>query len=71
MTKDECEFVVYMIHAYANKRGKTPSEVYALLKETGCLTNFLVPCYDVLHTQGTYFVVGDIEEYLKNRGAAA
>lgn len=67
MTKDEFEFLVYMIHACANKWGKSPTEVYSLLKEKKVLTKYLLPHYDVLYTQGTDFVVADIEEYLENR----
>ncbi len=71
MTKDIFEFLVYMIHACANKWGKTPTEVYNLLKENKALTNYLIPHYDVLHTQGTNFVVADIEEFLANREKTA
>lgn len=40
------------------------------MKESGCLDEYLVPNYDVLHTQSTDYVVHDISEYLKNRGVA-
>ena len=67
MTQDEFEFLVYMIHACANKWDKSPTEVYNLLKEKNVLTKYLIPHYNVLHPQGTEFVVADIEEYLENR----
>ena len=38
------------------------------MKESGCLDEYLIPNYDVLHTQSTDYVVRDISEYLKNRG---
>ena len=71
MTKEVFEFVVYMIHACAQKWGQSPSVVYKRMQNTGCIDDYLVPHYDVLHTQGTSFVVEDIEEYLKMRGDAA
>lgn len=66
MDKDTFSFVVYMIHACADRWHKTPSEVYQTIKQSGCLDDYLVPYYDILHTQSTNFVVQDIREYLEN-----
>lgn len=68
MNKDEMEFVVYMIHACSAKWNKSPSEIYRLMKETGCISDYLVPHYEVLSTMGTPYLVDDIEGYLKLRG---
>lgn len=68
--QESFEFVVYMIHACANKWNRLPSVVYKILKDSGCIQKFLVPNYDILHTQGTDFVVSDIEEYLNVRKVA-
>ncbi len=68
MNKESFSFVVYMIHACANKWGMMPSEVYHKLQSTGCIGKYLVPYYDVLHTQATGYIVDDIKEYLKVRG---
>ena len=70
MNKDSFSFVIYMIHACADRWHKYPSEVYKTLQESGCIDHYLVPHYDILHTQGTNFVVEDIEEYLGARGVA-
>ena len=64
MDKEVFEFVIYMIHACANKWGKSPSVVYKTLKDKNCIDNYLVPHYEILHTQSTDFVVQDIEEYI-------
>ena len=37
------------------------------IKKSGCLDEYLIPFYDVLHTQSTDYVVHDIGEYLKGR----
>ena len=42
MNKDSMEFVVYMIHYYANKRHVSPADVYKKLKESGCIMKYLV-----------------------------
>ncbi|MBR4164533.1 MAG: DUF3791 domain-containing protein [Solobacterium sp.] len=68
MNKESFSFVVYMIHACANKWHKMPSDIYKLLQKTGCIDHYLVPHYDILHTQGTDYIVEDIKEYLQIRG---
>ena len=68
MNRESFSFVIYMIHACANRWSKVPSEVYKLLQKTGCIDNYLVPHYDILHTQGTDYIVDDIKEYLGIRG---
>lgn len=68
MNKDSFSFVIYMIHACANKWNMPPSEVYRRLQSVGCIDRYLEPHYDILHTQGTGYIVNDIQEYLKVRG---
>ena len=45
-----------------------PSEVYQKLQSVGCIQCYLVPHYDILHTQGTGYIVDDIKRYLEVRG---
>ncbi|MDY6282552.1 MAG: DUF3791 domain-containing protein [Erysipelotrichaceae bacterium] len=71
MDEDSFSFAVYMIHACADRWNTTPSKVYEAMSKSGCLDDYIVPYYDVLHTQSTDYVVHDIGEYLKNRGVTA
>ncbi|MBR5970568.1 MAG: DUF3791 domain-containing protein [Lachnospiraceae bacterium] len=68
MSKDVFSFVIYMIHACADRWNQTPSAVYRILQQSDCISGFLVPHYEILHTQGTTFIVNDITEYLHVRG---
>ena len=70
MTQEAMEFVVYMIHACANRWNLSPKQVYQKLQEAGCIDGYLVPNYDILHTQGSGYLVDDIAEYLHTRGVA-
>ena len=70
MSQDVFEFVVYMLHACAHKWQMTPKQAYLLLERAGCIKDYLVPFYDVLHTQGVPYLVSDIEGYLHNHGVA-
>ena len=68
MNQDSFEFVISILHACAQKWAELPSRVYKKLNESGCIEKLLIPYYDILHTQGTQFVVGDIEDFLSVRG---
>lgn len=65
MSKDVFEFIIYMIHACARKWHQSPAEVYRRLSDGDRVMNYLISNYDVLHTQGTGFVVADIEELIE------
>lgn len=64
MNKESFSFVVYMIHVCANKWNTTPFRVYKKLQSVGCIEGYLVPHYDILHTQGTGYLIDDIKKYL-------
>ncbi len=38
------------------------------MKSTNCIRGFLVPNYEILHTQSTDYVIEDIKEYFNVRG---
>lgn len=68
MDQDTFSFVVYIIHACADQWQVSPSKAYQILKDSGCLDNYLIPYADILHTQSTQYVVHDLEKYLSERG---
>lgn len=70
MNKDSLAFVVYMIHKCANQWKMPPSSVYQILDHSGCIQSYLVPHYEVLHTQSSKYVMNDIQLYLQQRGIA-
>lgn len=70
MDKNTFSFVIYMIHECANMWKQNPSVVYKNMKDTDCIMGFLVPNYEVLHTQSTRYIVEDIKEYLTVRGVS-
>ena len=68
MNKNSLSFVIYMIHRCANQWRLSPSMVYQILEEFGCIQSYLVPHYEVLHTQSSKYVLEDIQQYLHQRG---
>ncbi len=59
---------MFMIHELAKAWKMSPPSVYRKLKSSGAFDNYLVPCYDVLHTLGRDYLVDDITGYLTDRG---
>ncbi|MFR2800132.1 MAG: DUF3791 domain-containing protein [Blautia wexlerae] len=49
-----------MIYSLADKWKMFPAKVYKILNTTGILDNYIIKCYDVLHTQGKEYLVEDI-----------
>ena len=70
MNKETAEFAIYIINEIANCQGKTTPQVYKALSKTGCISNYLVLFYDVLHTMSSQNVVEDVLEYVESRGGS-
>jgi hypothetical protein len=69
MWKDnELTFSIFILHSLADKWKKSPAQVYKILNSTGILDNYVIGCYDVLHTQGKEYLVEDITEYVREKG---
>ena len=64
----ELSFAIYILYALAEKWKKTPVAVYKILNETGILDNYIIACYDMLHTQGKEYLVEDVTEYVREKG---
>ena len=68
-TGRELEFAVYCIENVAAALGRPSGDVYkALSGDEGILNQYIVPSYDVLHTQGKEYIVNDIMEVMAERG---
>ena len=70
MNRNSMEFVVYLIHACADRWQLTPKQVYQKMEQCGCINKYLVPHYEILHTQGTGYLVDDIKQYMDVRGVS-
>lgn len=68
----ELEFAVFCIENVAEALGRPSDAVYrALAEESGILNQYVIPSYDVLHTQGREYIVNDIREVMAERGVRA
>lgn len=66
----ELEFAVFCIENIAVPLGVETKRVYlALTEKSDILSSYIVPEYEVLHTQSRDYIVQDILDVMKERGA--
>ena len=69
MTTQELEFTVFCIESVAEYLGLKGDEIYKVLTEkSDVLDNYIIPCYEALHTQGKDYIINDIVEILREKG---
>ena len=71
MSQNNIDFVTYCIGNLARRLGISAGEVYRKLKDSGILTEYIVPSYDVLHTFCKEYLMEDLTEYMKEKGVLA
>ena len=65
----ELEFAIFCIENIAAKLGVSAEKVYdALTEKSDILNDYIIPEYEILHTQGKEYIVDDIIEGMKERG---
>ena len=66
--KEVLHFVTYCISKLGQYLNLTQQDVYMRLKKSGILEGYIIPCYDVLHTFGSRYLMEDLSEYMKEKG---
>lgn len=65
----ELEFTIFCIESVAERLNVSGADVYkAFTKDINLIDEYIVPAYDVLHTQGKEYIIDDILECLESRG---
>ena len=65
----ELEFAIFCIENIAAKLGVSAEKVYdELTEKSDILNDYIIPEYEILHTQGKEYIVDDIIEVMKERG---
>ena len=66
---DELEFAVFCIENIAARFGKNAEEVYqALTEKSDILNSYIIPEYEMLHTQSKDYILDDINSLMEERG---
>lgn len=65
----ELEFAVFCIENTAAKLGVAAERVYqAFTEKSDILNGYIVPEYEVLHTQSREYIVDDLLDVMRERG---
>lgn len=68
--ENELAFAIFCIENVALKLGVSADKVYhALADGSGILNGYIVPCYDILHSQSKEYIVKDIISCMQEKGA--
>jgi len=69
MRTEHLDFITYCVGNLADALGKSASQVYGALRSSGVLNGYIIPCYDVLHTFSKDYLVKELTEVLREKGA--
>lgn len=65
----ELEFAVFCIESVAEKLGVNAERIYqAYTEKSDILNGYIVPEYEMLHTQSREYIVNDLLDVMKERG---
>ena len=65
----ELEFAVFCIENLARRFDVDASRMYdALTEKSDILNSYIIPEYEILHTQSKEYILNDIIELMKERG---
>ena len=65
---EQLKFSVFIINQIAQAFQKPTDVVYNFLSESGVLDDYIIGCYDSLHTLGREYLIEDITGLLNDRG---
>lgn len=69
LSEKELEFAIFCIENVAFFLKRDAQEVYKMLTEKSeILYNYIIPEYEMLHTQGKEYIVNDIVDFMKEKG---
>lgn len=69
LNKNTLEFVFFCVESVAERLQMPGNVIYQILTEdTDILYQYLIPSYDILHSQGKQYIVDDIIDVMRERG---
>lgn len=66
VSREAFEFFTYTLEKYSISKGMSGLQTLALFKEYGA-DEFLLMHYDLLHTQGTGYVIDEVQRFIDRR----
>lgn len=67
-SEEELSFAIFCIENVANRLGVGADRVYrALTEKSDIMNRYIIPCYEVLHSQSREYIVEDIISLMEER----
>ncbi len=71
MNSQTLNFTIFCVGSVADHLKMNARDVYHKLQSAGIISDYIVPCYDVLHSFSKEYIVEDLVAYMKKKGALA
>ena len=71
MNSKTLNFTIFCVGSLADYLNLSARDVYRKLQGTGIISDYIVPCYDVLHSFSKEYIVEDLVAYMKKKGVLA
>ena len=65
----ESQFLIFCIEMYKQAKNLSGKEVITLFNRYR-VSEYIISCYEALHTTGTQYIVEDIDRYISVRSAS-
>jgi len=69
MRREHLDFITFCVGSLSDALHKSASQVFRALRSTGVLSDYILPCYDTLHTFSKEYLVEELSEVLEEKGA--
>lgn len=60
-------FVIFCIGSVAEDLKMSAKDIYRRMSESGIISDYIVPCYDVLHTFSREYIVEDLIDLMEKK----
>lgn len=70
MEERELNFTLYCVGIVAERLGKTERDIYDWFRKVNLIDDYIVPCFDVLHTFSRDYIIDDLLCVIKKREGA-
>lgn len=69
MNEKVLEFSIFCVESLADRLNIDAKKIYKILRvDTDILDNYIIPCYEPLHSQSKAYIVDDLIEVMKVKG---
>jgi hypothetical protein len=69
MNENTLEFAIFCVERLAERLNIDAEKIYKVLRvDSNILYDYIVPCYEALHSQSKTYIVDDLIEVMKVKG---